>query len=296
MALADPTKSGSSTKAYEMLIQQQMRQVVDAANPEDIDEAIRQGWTQALQMIMKISANGRYFTDSASKIPHDVAQGDSAAGMCIDFYGRTFNEITKNDDGESRIHFIMPEGGTSIGADPIALLRGAPNPELAHRFIEYVLSPDGQKLWNFRPGTPGGPTRFALRRPPIRKDIYTPENLAHMSDADVNPYEISKGFTYEGSWTGSAFTPLRFIIRCTCVDTHIEQREAWRAIIENGMPAEALAEFEDVSAIDYDAALGEIRTVLKSKDKIKEVELSRRLSGIFRDKYARVVELAEQGK
>jgi len=47
--------------------------------------------------------------------------------------------------------------------DPIALLRGAPHGELARAFIEYVLSPDGQKLWNAKPGTSGGTERFALR-------------------------------------------------------------------------------------------------------------------------------------
>ena len=248
---------------------------------------------EAMRMILKISANGRYFTDSSSKVPLDVAQGDAAAGMCIDFYGRTYNEIKKKKDGSSRIHFVMPQGGTSIGADPIGMLRGAPNPELAHRFIEYVLSNKGQKLWNFRPGTPGGPLRAALRRPPIRKDFYIAENLQYMTDADVNPYELSAGFTYRGKWTGAAFTPLRFAIRCACVDTHIEQRAAWKALAHAGMPAEALAEFEDVSAIGYDRILGEIRTTLESKDKIKEVALARSLSSHFRRKYRKVIDLCE---
>ncbi|NNE90500.1 MAG: ABC transporter substrate-binding protein [Verrucomicrobiales bacterium] len=291
VALADPTKSGSVTKAFEMLIQQQIRQLVDAGVPEET--AVAAGWENAMRMILKISANSRYFSDSATKIPHDVAQGDATAGMCIDFYGRTYNELHKNEDGWSRIEFVMPEGGTSIGADPIGLLRGAPNPELAHQFIEFVLSTNGQKIWNYRADTPGGPFRSSLRRPPIRKDFYTPENRQFMADGDVNPYVISKGFTYEPAWTGSAFRSLRFIIRATCVDTHEEQRKAWEALIEAEMPPDALAEFEDVSAISYEKALGEIADVVNdSKNKIKQVELSRELSGIFREKYKRVSRLA----
>jgi len=291
VALADPTKSGSVTKAFEMLIQQQIRQVLDSGVPEE--EAVQQGWERAMQMILKIGANARYFSDSATKIPHDVAQGDAAAGMSIDFYGRTFNELHKKADGSSRIEFMMPEGGTSIGADPVALLRGAPNPDLAHQFIEFVLSIDGQKLWDFKPGTPGGPKRAALRRPPIRKDFYTPEHAEFMADAEVNPYEISKGFVYEEKWTGDAFRSLRFVIRSACVDAHEELREAWHALIEAGMPAEALAEFEDVSMISYDEATGRIATILNAKNKIGEVELARELAGVFRAKYARVIVLTK---
>ncbi|MDF1810758.1 MAG: extracellular solute-binding protein [Verrucomicrobiales bacterium] len=299
IALADPTKSGSATKAYEMLIQQKIRAIfqsmqMQARDIGDIEaDAVEQGWDEAMRMILKISANGRYFTNDATKVPRDVAQGEAGAGMCIDFYGRTYNEIKKKADGTSRIEFVMPENGTSIGADPIGLLRGAPHPELAHRFIEYVLSIDGQKLWNYRTGAPGGPVRFALRRPPIRKDFYTPEHMRYMTDGDVNVYELSKDFTYEGKWTGAAFNSLRFAIRCSCVDTHIEQRAAWQAIITSGMPADALHVFEDVSAINYEKITGEIGDTLASKDKIKEVALARDLSSHFREKYRKVIELCD---
>ncbi len=302
IALADPSKSGSATKAYEMLIQQKIQQILQATQMQarDIGEiendAVRQGWDEGIRMIMKISANGRYFSDAATKVPQDVAQGEAAAGMCIDFYGRTFNEIKKQIDGSSRIEFVMPQNGTSIGADPIGLLRGAPNPELAHRFLEFVLSIEGQKLWNFLPGTPGGPTRFSLRRPPIRKDFYSPENQTHMTDAEINPYKISEGFTYQAKWTQEAFDGIRFAIRCACVDTHIEQRAAWKSLIESGFPTEALAEFEDISAINYDQTMGEIRNILKSKDKIREVTLARELSGSFRTKYRKVIEICQAVK
>jgi iron(III) transport system substrate-binding protein len=292
VAMADPTKSGSVTKAVEMIFQQEIRRALDSGLDEK--RAIRAGWSAAMRLILKISANSRYWTDQASKIPHDIAQGDAAAGMAIDFYGRTFNEQHRQPDGSSRVQFVMPTGGTSIGADPIGLLRGAPDAELAHRFMEFVLSPDGQKIWNYRRGEPGGPVRISLRRPPIRRDFYTAENQAHMSDPEVNPYDIAKGFTYEAKWTGGVFNALRFIIRCACVDTHREQRDAWQAIIAAGFPPEAMSAFEEVSVIDYDAASGRISDVLKAKNKIKEVELARELAGHFREQYGRARELARR--
>ena len=68
------------------------------------------------------------------------------------------------------------------------MLRGAPHPEIALAFIEFVLSPDGQKLWNYRVGTPGGPEKFALRRLPVRKDFYVAANEPYRSDPGIDPY------------------------------------------------------------------------------------------------------------
>ncbi|MEM1443829.1 MAG: extracellular solute-binding protein, partial [Verrucomicrobiota bacterium] len=286
LALADPTKSGSTTKAFEMLIQEQIQKRLADGVPEE--QALAEGWDAAMRLIIKISANARYFTDSAAKVPRDVALGDAGAGMSIDFYGRTFNQLYQDEDGDSHVQFVMPRAGTSIGADPIGMLRGAPNPELAHQFIRFVLSPDGQKLWNYRVGEPGGPERYALRRPPIRRDFYTEENRVHRSDPEVNPYEIAEGFTYRDEWTGALFASLRFIIKATCIDPHHEQREAWNRLIEDGMPAEGLAAFKDVSLISYEEATNRIAKVLKEKDKVEEVKLAREITAAFRETYREI--------
>ncbi|MDF1656068.1 MAG: extracellular solute-binding protein [Verrucomicrobiales bacterium] len=287
IALADPTKSGSTTKAFEMLIQEQIQRLIADGMPEA--EAVPKGWEAAMRLIIKISANARYFTDYAAKVPRDVALGDAGAGMSIDFYGRTFNELYQNEEGDSHVQFLMPKAGTSIGADPIGMLRGAPHPELAHHFIRFVLSPQGQRLWNFRVGEAGGPERYALRRPPIRRDFYTEENKTSMSDPEVNPYEIAEGFTYHDEWTGSLFASLRFIIKATCIDPHEEQRAAWEHLIKRGMPVEDLEVFEDVSLISYENATNRIAAVLKTKDKVAEVKLARELTASFREKYHAIV-------
>src|SRR5204862_8321915 len=116
--------------------------------------------------------------------------------------------------GRQRLGFKMPLGGTTMSPDPIALMRGALNRGPAIAFIEYVMSMEGQKLWNFKPGTPGGPQHFALRRLPIRKDFYTrPEWAAHRSDPDVNPYAGETPLVYNAAWTGSLFREMSFVIR-----------------------------------------------------------------------------------
>ncbi len=294
VALADPTKSGSIAKAFEMVIQQQMQQAVGSG--EATDATLAEGWARGLQLILKASANSRYFADDASKVPVDVALGDAAIGMCIDFYGRYQSEMIRVGDQPSRLQYFTPLGGSSVGVDPIGLLRGAAHEELAREFIAFVLSVDGQKLWNFKVGTPGGPARYALRRLPIRKELYAPEFAPFRSDPTVFPYEEAKSFTYHDAWTGPLFSAMRFIIRVSCIDAHDEQAAAWRALIDAKFPPRATAAFTDISAIDYATAKNVIRPKLKGSTPLAEVELARQLGDHFRAQYRRAKKLAEEGK
>ncbi len=294
VALADPSKSGSIAKAFEMIIQQQMQEVVGAGNATDT--ALAEGWQRGLQLILKASANARYFADAAPKVPLDVSLGDAAIGMCIDFYGRYQSESVRIGDQPSRLQYFTPVGGSSVGVDPIGLLRGAPNPEVARAFIAFVLSLEGQKLWNFKVGAPGGPVRYALRRLPIRKDLYAPQYAADRSDPDVFPYEEAKAFTYHEEWTGPLFSALRFIIRVSCLDPHEEQSTAWKALIAAGFPPQATATFLDVSAIDYATAKNVIRPALRGSTPLAEVELARNLGEHFRQQYRKATQLAKEGK
>lgn len=304
IALSDPGKSGSVTKALEMLIQQQMQIAIDLlkANPppkltpEQIEaQGVAEGWNEGLRLILRISANARYFTDFSTKIPLEVAKGDAAAGMCIDFYGRSAEEDVRKADGTSRVGFIAPLGGTSISVDPIGLLRGAPEPELATAFIEFVLGEPGQKLWSFRVGEPGGPKHHALRRLPSRHDLYTAENTSRMSDGQEAPFEKAKAFTYHPERTGAAFNAIRFLVRVICVDSHDELHAAWKEIINNGMPERAVKVLEDLTRVKYEAATGNISKILAARDKAQETRLARELGDAFRTQFIRARTMAHQG-
>jgi len=122
--------------------------------------------------------------------------------MCIDFYGRFQSEAVKVGEAPSRLQYCTPAGGSSVGPiDPIGLLRGAPNRAVAEEFIAFILSPEGQKLWNFKVGGAGGPKKYALRRLPVLKELYAPELIPFRSDPDVMPYEEAKLLTYHPAWT-----------------------------------------------------------------------------------------------
>lgn len=304
VALADPTKSGSVTKAFEMLLQQQIRIAVDRVkSAESIDgytkkevenKAIREGWKRGMELIQKITANARYFTDSATKIPLDVAQGDAAVGMCVDFYGRTYNEIHKKVGGSSRIVYITPKGGSSVGVDPIGMLRGAPNPELAHLFIEYVLSKEGQRLWNYRPGIVGGPRKSALRRLPIRRDMYVSSELRSFSDPEERPFGSDNAFIYEPSWTGSAFNSIRYIIKLMAIDYHSEQQEAWRELNKEKSSERALEVFSDLSLVSYEKATKDLAKMLSQGTKRSQIITSRSMGESFKKNYEDAIYLTKK--
>lgn len=212
--------------------------------PEAYEAALAKGWLRGVAMVQAIGANSRYFTDAAGKVPVDVASGDAAIGLAIDFFGRFQENYSRGPDGQPRLRYVTPLGGTSISADPISLLRGAPNREIAVRFIEFVLSEDGQKVWCYQPGAPGGPQRYALRRLPLRKDFYPippfeeshARHQAHSIDdlasPQCNPWSLAEQFQYYSRWTSGHFSLHRELFKCMCIDAGPELRDAMAAIIE----------------------------------------------------------------
>ena len=322
LGVSDPTKSGSIAKAFEMMIHQQMIETVREAGfskedvfalekdldkaPEEYTEALREGWLRGLNLVRQIGANARYFTDSASKVPIDVSMGNAAVGLAIDFYGRYQAETSRNPDGSQRMVYVNPTGGSSVSADPISLLRGAPNRELAIQFMEYVVSVEGQKLWNYRPGTPGGPEKFALRRLPIRRDFYPSElpefqtsyeaHASHYSDPlgdpAVDPYTLAKQFEYTPRWTARHFSIQRDLIRAMCLDSAEELRAAWAAIEQAGGP-EAVPEAMEVlmtfpPGLTWESAQGPDYKSSRRMDYMREWVI------FFRDQYKKAQKLAEE--
>jgi ABC-type Fe3+ transport system substrate-binding protein len=306
VALADPTKSGSVAKAFENILQQQMQRRWTALGRTDpaLTEAererraVREGWEAGLQLVQRIGANARYFTDSSQKPPIDVASGNCAAGLCIDFYGRQQQEAVRRRGESDRIGYVTPPGGSVASVDPVGLLRGAPHRAVAEAFVDYTLSLEGQLLWALRPGTPGGPERFALRRLPVRRDFYgNPGWNAWRSDPDESPFEQDDPLVYREAWTGHLFREMAFVIRVMCQDTHRELVEAWRAAMAAPEPirTEALAMLQRTDAVSYDRMERDIRARLGSRDKVDEVRLARELGAIFRANYAQAAELARAG-
>ncbi len=267
IGLADTTQSGSIAKAFEMIIHQVMADELVKMGYTEADFAaydnpaytegrekfladLSDAWAEGMNLVRLIGANAKYFTDSAGGVPIDVSTGALAAGVAIDFFGRFQAEFSKTPDGKTHMDYATPKGGSCVSADPVSIMRGAPNRELAVRFIEYLLSEEGQRLWNSRPGVEGGTKKFALRRLPIRRDFYPSEDaefnkvferniplmIDDLASPDVNPYSIANDFIYHVGWTGRHFGIQRDLVRAMCLDSGDELKRAWKAIIDNGGP------------------------------------------------------------
>ena len=298
LALADPSRAGSAQKAFEMIVQQQIHAVVaerGALGTPGEPAAVGEGWSRAMRLIRKISANARYFTDGASKIPLDVATGNAAAGMCIDFYGR-FQSESFGPSAAARLAFVAPRGGTTIDADPIGVLASAPHPALSAEFVDFVLSREGQALWDFKVGVPLGPRRYALRRLPISRSLYDAQYESSRSDPAARPYTDGSALEYRPSWTGRLLPALTLLIDAMCVDSHDELTRAYRALVAGRFPPQATALFDDVSSVAYARAAGQVQPLLASGNTLGVLRLESELVTEFRDQYARVAELASEGR
>ena len=305
LALADPTKSGSVKQAMEMIIQSAMQNVRRECLAAGIDpqqaeqEAVSQGWIRGMQLLQKMSANTRYFTEKSNRPIMSVASGNCAAAMALDFAAFSQVENLKTRGSHSPFQFVPPKEGSAFTPDGIALFRGAPNPEAAEAFMEFILSPEGQALWALKAGTPNGPTEYTLHRFPIRKDFYQDEALKpYRADPERNPYHEMAHFPYEASWTEPLLPVFHKIIRASFIDPQEELREAWLAIQtarKNGHQDRANAAeaiMADFSHLTYESVIGELKLALADKDPMKQITLLSDLTDRFMYQYKTATAIA----
>ncbi len=236
IALADPRQSGSVATLYDSILN-------------------NYGWDRGWRTLRRMAANSRTFTNSSTKVPLDVSQGEAAMGVAISHYGR-FQAQAVMKPGESpensRVGYIDPPGVVYIDADPITLMRAGPNPTIAKRFIEFCLSEPGQALWQFhvRPAhvtsvnesdpSTWGPTQFELRRMSVRRDLF--KNHMHRMVDKASPFEAASTVREKG-WR-SAVAPM---MGAFGIDTHAELVKAWSAYNRaksRGVSPESLARME----------------------------------------------------
>ncbi len=242
VALADGRQSGSIQTTYDSILN-------------------KQGWEKGWRTLREMCGNARYFASSSTKPPIDVSQGDAAAGLAIDFYGRFQGQgllAPGEDPSHSRVGYVDPAGATYIDADPASILNGAGNFELAKRFVEFCLTEEAQALWQFpalggrkttggptdADGRPLGPDQYVLRRMPVRRVMY--EKYGEYFVDRTNPFQAASDVATRG-WR-SAIAPL---MAAFGIDTAHDLREAWRVLnecraraAEGKLPPEKLVEME----------------------------------------------------
>ncbi len=227
--LADPSRSGSALAIYEIILQ-------------------AYGWERGLGVMTLMAANGRgTFSSSSSQVVGEVAKGEYAMGPAIDYYG--LSKIA--EVGEDELGFVLPAKLTVITPDPVAILKGAPNMELAKLFVDFVLSEDGQKIWMFDKGSEGGPAKYNLMRMSVLPGFH--KKYRDRIKLKQSPFDMTDAFTHD-SVKGSARRQVVIdLIKSTLIDPQRELCKSWQAIQKSPKKAELIKEMLAVLVSEKEA-------------------------------------------
>ncbi|RZA17768.1 MAG: extracellular solute-binding protein, partial [Proteobacteria bacterium] len=214
LSLSDPRRSGTANTMNAIILQ-------------------TEGWEKGWQLLTELAGNTRSFTHSSSDPIKAVVSGDVSMAMAIDFYANA----KIGDLGPQNLGFALPVGQAVLDPDPIAILRGAPNRKVAERFVNFVLSSEGQKLLVLPKGVPDGPRTASLGRMAVNTQVYKETEGKRIYPA--NPF-AEKGFirldVERASKLQRVFNDL---VGAMLVDTHHELKKAWVKIHrEKGKPVD----------------------------------------------------------
>jgi ABC-type Fe3+ transport system substrate-binding protein len=214
---ADPRESGSAHMVYEIILQ-------------------TLGWEEGFALLTKIGGNVRGFSAGANAIPTDVVAGQVIYGLAIDFYA--YGQIAVV--GADKIKYNVPADGGVVTADPIAILKGAPNMPVAQKFLEYVLSENAQKLWMLRDTDPEGPQwKGGLNRASVLPALY--EKLGERCIVP-NPFAMDGiPFQYNSDKGGTRWDIVNGLFGVLIIDSHKDLVNAWKAIGKCKDPAKQQA-------------------------------------------------------
>lgn len=191
---ADPTLSTSNTRMFEIILQ-------------------TYGWEEGWELLTRIAANARIY-DRSESVRDAAIQGLIGAGTTIDFYG-----YTAQLEVPELCQYILPEDGTAVNADPIALVSTSDNPEAAQAFIAWILSPEGQKIW----------LDETINRMPMNPEVFDTELGQTRSDLEASYTATMEATTIEFSddLALSYETAMMFFFKGTLVEAQQDLINAW---------------------------------------------------------------------
>jgi ABC-type Fe3+ transport system substrate-binding protein len=187
------------------------------------------GWERGWAVLHRVGGNVRKFDRVSSTTAKDVTLGETAYAMAIDFYG--FTQVATA--GRTNLTFALAEDFTALGPDGLAILKGAPNLVTAQRFVDFVLSNEGQQLWFLPRGHPQGPRRYSIERMSVRPDFY--RRYCGVSNIEFSPFELKQTFKYDPQLARERREVVAALVGALMVDTHAELKAAWRAVIRRGV-------------------------------------------------------------
>jgi len=184
------------------------------------------GWDEGVKLLTAMGANMKDFPTSSSEVPKSVGAGDIAYGFSVDSYA--LSEIFAY--GSDRLGYVMPAGLTVISPDGIGILKGAPNLDVARRFVTFVLTKDAQRLWMLPVGAEGGPKTYVLGRICVIPELFT--ELVNVSVVPVeNPFEEEPKLIYNSTLSSLRYSLVNDLFGSTIIDAHEGLVSAWSGIV-----------------------------------------------------------------
>ncbi|MBO8175591.1 MAG: ABC transporter substrate-binding protein [Thermococcus sp.] len=197
VGIADPTRSTSNTRIYQIILQ-------------------AFGWEEGWKVLTIIAANSKIY-DASDAVREAVIAGDIAVGNTIDFYGYTAMKLNP------ACVYIIPKGESIINGDPIALLKNSQHPEAAQAFIYWVLT-EGQKIW----------LNENVNRLPVNPAVFdTPEGQKRPDLKKA--YELAlqtQGIQFDDARALATVYAMQFYFKATLVDANQELHRAWVALVQ----------------------------------------------------------------
>ncbi len=184
------------------------------------------GWQKGWELLLQMSGNMGAITERSFGVPEAVIAGHYGIGVVIDFFG-----LSAIASGQP-IDFVYPSL-TSIVPANVGIIKNAPNPEGARRFVNYLLSDDGQRLL-FKP---------EIARLPVRTTLYK-----DAPKGTPNPFAMKAGVQFDADLSAGRYNVTSRMFDQIITFRHAELRRAWEAIYKAERAIEsARASGRDVS-------------------------------------------------
>ncbi len=197
--IADPTKSTSNTRMYEIILQ-------------------AYGWEEGWRVLTLMAANAKIY-DSSSGVRDAVIREEIAVGITIDFYGYT--AMHQNPSCE----YIIPENESIVNADPIAVLKNTRYPIHAAAFVAWVLSQHGgQQVW----------LDTDINRLPINDLVFNTTVGQQRPDLE-QAYRIATSsgvIMFNETLAGLTEKAMQLYFKATLVNAHDDLQNVWAAIAQ----------------------------------------------------------------
>lgn len=255
------------------------------------------GWEKGWALIKSMAGNFNTVTERSFGVPDGVNSGQFGVGIVIDFFG-----FSSKASGFP-VDFVYPTVTTLVPAN-IAVVKGAPHPDAAGEFIEFLLSDEGQKML----------LSPKIMRLPVRPEIYAlapkdfPNPFVDKSLGAKVQFDVMKSKSRYNLVNSMFDVMVTYRLSDLNKATKaVQDAEAAMAGKDNAEAAKLIDEakaliaalpIDEAKSLDADFSAIFKKKRKKATDKVtgRQAEVEQRWDSMVKANYAKAVKLAKQAK